>query len=189
MRKLTRTEANFENLLEAAILVEGRCSHAVHGCRCRGCDECEENYTGGSDDEDADRESLHDLMKLSEIPDFDPPAGITVGDYRKTLKRKILSLDKNKGDSPTLAELIDNELGERPNTNIPYEYRGRDSYKSRDYGVDEEEEEGSDPLTSAIKIVTQPLEVLKGNPILNSTRVAAQEFLARQSNLLKASGK
>jgi hypothetical protein len=181
MRKLTRTEANFENLLEAAILVEGRCSHAAHGCSCRGCDECEENYTGYSDDEDADRESLHDLMKLSEIPDFDPPAGITVGDYRKTLRRKILSLDKNKGDNPTLAELIDNELGERPNTDVPYEYRGRD----------EEEEEGadSDPLTSAIKIVTQPLEVLKGNPILNSTRVAAQEFLARQSNLLKASGK
>jgi hypothetical protein len=121
MRKLTRTEANFENLLEAAILVEGRCSHAAHGCSCRGCDECEENYTGYSDDEDADRESLHDLMKLSEIPDFDPPAGITVGDYRKTLRRKILSLDKNKGDNPTLAELIDNELGERPNTDIPYD--------------------------------------------------------------------
>jgi hypothetical protein len=180
MRKLTRTEANFENLLEAAILVEGRCSHAAHGCSCRGCDECEENYTGYSDDEDADRESLHDLMKLSEIPDFDPPAGITVGDYRKTLRRKILSLDKNKGDNPTLAELIDNELGERPNTDVPYEYRGRD---------EEEESADSDPLTSAIKIVTQPLEVLKGNPILNSTRVAAQEFLARQSNLLKASGK
>lgn len=126
MRKLTRTEANFENLLEAAILVEGRCSHAAHGCSCRGCDECEENYTGYSEDEGADRESLHDLMKLSEIPDFDPPEGITVGDYRKTLRRKIISLDKNKGDNPTLAELIDNELGERPNTDIPYEYRGRD---------------------------------------------------------------
>lgn len=44
MRKLTRTEANFENLLETALLVEGHCSHAAHGCSCRGCDECEENY-------------------------------------------------------------------------------------------------------------------------------------------------
>lgn len=44
MKKLTRTEVNFENLLEAAILLEGHCRHAEHGCSCRGCDECEENY-------------------------------------------------------------------------------------------------------------------------------------------------
>ena len=47
MKKLTRTEANFENLLEAAILLEGHCRHAEHGCSCRGCDECEENYMAG----------------------------------------------------------------------------------------------------------------------------------------------
>lgn len=44
MKKLTRTEANFENLIESAILLEGHCRHAEHGCSCRGCDECEENY-------------------------------------------------------------------------------------------------------------------------------------------------
>jgi hypothetical protein len=60
MRKLTRTEANFENLLEAALLVEGHCSHAAHGCSCRGCDECEENYMMGS--EEGEKESLADLI-------------------------------------------------------------------------------------------------------------------------------
>ncbi len=175
MRKLTRTEANFENLLEAAILVEGRCSHAAHGCSCRGCDECEENYTGGSDDEDADRESLHDLMKLSEISDFDPPAGITVGDYRKTLKRKILSLDKNKGDNLTLAELIDNELGEKPNTDIPYEYR------RRDYGMDEEEEAtGVDSVSKALELVAKMPEGSKLSFSPTQRRLAgAREKIAK----------
>ena len=60
MRKLTRTEANFENLLEAALLVEGHCSHAEHGCNCRGCDECEENYM--MDSEEGEKESLADLI-------------------------------------------------------------------------------------------------------------------------------
>ena len=60
MRKLTRTEANFENLLEAALLVEGHCSHAAHGCSCRGCDECEENYM--MDSEEGEKESLADLI-------------------------------------------------------------------------------------------------------------------------------
>ena len=60
MRKLTRTEANFENLLEAALLVEGHCSHAEHGCNCRGCDECEENYMMES--EEGEKESLADLI-------------------------------------------------------------------------------------------------------------------------------
>jgi hypothetical protein len=60
MRKLTRTEANFENLLEAALLVEGHCSHASHGCSCRGCDECEENYMMES--EEGEKESLADLI-------------------------------------------------------------------------------------------------------------------------------
>jgi hypothetical protein len=171
MRKLTRTEANFENLLEAAILVEGRCSHAAHGCSCRGCDECEENYTGYSDDEDADRESLHDLMKLSEIPDFDPPAGITVGDYRKTLRRKILSLDKNKGDNPTLAELIDNELGERPNTDVPYEYRGRD---------EEEEATGVDSVSKALELVAKMPEGSKLSFSPTQRRLAgAREKIAK----------
>jgi hypothetical protein len=60
MRKLTRTEANFENLLEAALLVEGHCSHAAHGCSCRGCDECEENYM--AEYEEGEKESLADLI-------------------------------------------------------------------------------------------------------------------------------
>lgn len=54
MKKLTRTEANFENLLEAAILLEGHCRHAEHGCACRGCDECEENYMAGQEEGEAE---------------------------------------------------------------------------------------------------------------------------------------
>jgi hypothetical protein len=52
MKKLTRREADFESLIEAAILLEGRCERAAHGCKCRGCDECEENYQTMSGDEE-----------------------------------------------------------------------------------------------------------------------------------------
>jgi len=75
MRKLTRTEANFENLLEAALLVEGHCSHASHGCSCRGCDECEENYMMES--EEGEKESLADLIDryVEGKPNTDVPYG------------------------------------------------------------------------------------------------------------------
>ena len=75
MRKLTRTEANFENLLEAALLVEGHCSHAEHGCNCRGCDECEENYMMES--EEGKKESLADLIGkyVEGKPNTDVPYG------------------------------------------------------------------------------------------------------------------
>jgi hypothetical protein len=75
MRKLTRTEANFENLLEAALLVEGHCSHAAHGCNCRGCDECEENYMMES--EEGKKESLADLIGkyVEGKPNTDVPYG------------------------------------------------------------------------------------------------------------------
>jgi len=74
MRKLTRTEANFENLLEAALLVEGHCSHASRGCSCRGCDECEENYMGY---EEGEKESLADLIDryVEGKPNTDVPYG------------------------------------------------------------------------------------------------------------------
>ena len=75
MRKLTRTEANFENLLEATLLVEGHCSHAEHGCSCRGCDECEENYMMESEEEE--KESLADLIDryVEGKPNTDVPYG------------------------------------------------------------------------------------------------------------------
>jgi len=75
MRKLTRTEANFENLLEAALLVEGHCSHASRGCSCRGCDECEENYMMES--EEGEKESLADLIGkyVEGKPNTDVPYG------------------------------------------------------------------------------------------------------------------
>jgi hypothetical protein len=75
MRKLTRTEANFENLLEAALLVEGHCSHASHGCSCRGCDECEENFK--AEYEEGEKESLADLIDryVDGKPDTDVPYG------------------------------------------------------------------------------------------------------------------
>lgn len=75
MRKLTRTEANFENLLEAALLVEGHCSHAEHGCSCRGCDECEENYM--TESEEGEKESLAELIGryVEGKPNTDVPYG------------------------------------------------------------------------------------------------------------------
>lgn len=75
MRKLTRTEANFENLLEAVLLVEGHCSHAAHGCSCRGCDECEENFK--MEYEEEEKESLADLIDryVEGKPNTDVPYG------------------------------------------------------------------------------------------------------------------
>jgi len=85
MRKLTRTEANFENLLEAALLVEGHCSHAAHGCSCRGCEECEENFEMESNSNstmDPGEEMAIRLAELAELyfggeekPDTDVPYG------------------------------------------------------------------------------------------------------------------
>lgn len=78
MRKLTRTEANFENLLEAALLVEGHCSHAKHGCCCRGCDECEENYMMES--EEGEKESLADLIGKYVEGEGKPNTDVPYGD-------------------------------------------------------------------------------------------------------------
>ena len=78
MRKLTRTEANFENLLEAALLVEGHCSHAEHGCSCRGCDECEENYM--MDSEEGEKESLADLIGRYVEGEDKPNTDVRYGD-------------------------------------------------------------------------------------------------------------
>ena len=71
MRKLTRTEANFENLLEAALLVEGHCSHASRGCCCRGCSECEENYSENNEGE----LTLKQLIDRELGPNTDVPYG------------------------------------------------------------------------------------------------------------------
>lgn len=40
-----RFKPDFDHLLETAYIVEGHgCHGAAHGCCCRGCSECEENY-------------------------------------------------------------------------------------------------------------------------------------------------
>lgn len=74
MKKLTRTEANFENLLEAAILLEGHCRHAEHGCSCRGCDECEENYMAGQEEGESEL-TLDELIDRELGPNTDIPYG------------------------------------------------------------------------------------------------------------------
>lgn len=86
MRKLTRTEANFENLLEAALLVEGHCSHAEHGCSCRGCDECEENYMMESEEEE--KESLASLIGKYVEGEDKPNTDVPYGDDPEADKEK-----------------------------------------------------------------------------------------------------
>ena len=100
MRKLTRTEANFENLLEAALLIEGHCSHAKRrGCCCRECDECEKNYMMeyGEDNEEGD--------------DYEP----TLADLVAELENKPKNTEVRYGDDPEADKPKYNKIPKKPN--------------------------------------------------------------------------
>ena len=75
-----RFKPDFDHLLETAYIVEGHgCHGAAHGCCCRGCSECEENYKHEenyeSEMEESGEPGLREIMDSLGKPSTNVPYG------------------------------------------------------------------------------------------------------------------
>lgn len=75
-----RFKPDFDHLLETAYIVEGHgCHGAAHGCCCRGCSECEENYKHEenyeSEMEESGEPGLREIMDSLGKPNTNVPYG------------------------------------------------------------------------------------------------------------------
>ena len=109
-----RFKPDFEHLLEAAYIVEGHgCHGAAHGCCCRGCSECEENYKHEenyeSEMEESGEPGLREIIDSLGKPNTNVPYG-----------------DDPEADNPEYNENNEVDLGDISNVigtvmNIPTE--------------------------------------------------------------------